>query len=70
MMLRLALIVTLAAALVLGDGPMPAAAAPQGTLTVAVATFGNERWLPNLTPGAEDVVLMGREFIVARPQDR
>jgi len=31
MMLRLALIVTLAAALVLGDGPMPAAAAPQGT---------------------------------------
>ena len=35
----------------------PAAAAPEGTLTVAVATFGNERWLPNLTPGAEDVVL-------------
>jgi peptide/nickel transport system substrate-binding protein len=30
---------------------------PEGTLTVAVATFGNERWLPNLYVGAEDVVL-------------
>ena len=37
--------------------PTPAAAAPEGTLTVAVATFGNERWLPNLYVGAEDVVL-------------
>src|ERR671924_2266735 len=35
----------------------PAAAKPEGTLTVAVATFGNERWLPNLYVGAEDVVL-------------
>src|SRR5881628_3003816 len=36
----------------------PAAAArPEGTLTVAVATFGNERWLPHLYVGAEDVVL-------------
>jgi len=36
----------------------PAAARqPEGTLTVAVATFGNERWLPQLYPGAEDVVL-------------
>src|SRR5687767_8355014 len=35
----------------------PAEAKPQGTLTVAVATFGNERWLPNLYVGAEDVVL-------------
>jgi peptide/nickel transport system substrate-binding protein len=34
-----------------------AAAAPEGTLTVAVATFGNERWLPNLYVGAEDVAL-------------
>src|SRR5262245_46540732 len=34
-----------------------AAARPEGTLTVAVATFGNERWLPNLYVGAEDVVL-------------
>src|SRR6266496_2329087 len=34
-----------------------AASRPEGTLTVAVATFGNERWLPHLTPGAEDVVL-------------
>src|SRR5262245_8593255 len=38
--------------------PTPGAAAkPEGTLTVAVATFGNERWLPNLYVGAEDVVL-------------
>ena len=33
------------------------AAKPEGTLTVAVATFGNERWLPHLYVGAEDVVL-------------
>ena len=33
------------------------AQAPSGTLTVAVATFGNERWLPHLYVGAEDVVL-------------
>ena len=32
-------------------------AKPEGTLTVAVATFGNERWLPHLYVGAEDVVL-------------
>src|SRR5438445_2228518 len=39
-------------------GLAPAAARqPEGTLTVAVATFGNERWLPQLYPGAEDVVL-------------
>src|SRR3989441_8183741 len=31
--------------------------APAGPLPVAVATFGNERWLPNLYVGAEDVVL-------------
>jgi peptide/nickel transport system substrate-binding protein len=30
---------------------------PTSTLTVAVATFGNERWLPHLYVGAEDVVL-------------
>jgi peptide/nickel transport system substrate-binding protein len=36
---------------------VPADAKPEGTLTVAVATFGNERWLPNLYVGAEDVVL-------------
>lgn len=36
---------------------MPVSAAPDGTLTVAVATFGNERWLPHLYVGAEDVVL-------------
>src|SRR5947199_7103621 len=33
------------------------AAKPEGTLTVAVATFGNERWLPHLYVGAEDIVL-------------
>src|SRR5438093_3478054 len=33
------------------------AAKPEGTLPVAVATFGNERWLPHLYVGAEDVVL-------------
>ena len=37
--------------------PAGVAAAPEGTLTVAVATFGNERWLPHLYVGAEDVVL-------------
>src|SRR3989442_3797517 len=44
-----------------GEGAKPApvgrADAPVGTLTVAVATFGNERWLPHLYVGAEDVVL-------------
>src|SRR5437773_7120960 len=28
--------------------PSSVAAKPEGTLTVAVATFGNERWLPHL----------------------
>lgn len=37
--------------------PSPTVAKPEGTLTVAVATFGNERWLPQLYVGAEDVVL-------------
>jgi hypothetical protein len=32
-----------------GTTPTPR---PEGTLTVAVATFGNERWLPHLYPGA------------------
>ncbi len=30
---------------------------PEGTLTVAVATFGNERWLPHSYVAAEDIVL-------------
>ena len=47
----------LAAAVVTAALGGPAHAAPEGTLTVAVATFGNERWLPNLYVGAEDVVL-------------
>src|SRR5262245_65602532 len=35
-----------------------ASAAPlEGTLTVAVATFGNERWLPHQYVAAEDIVL-------------
>src|SRR5216684_5545933 len=55
---RLSVIVLIATAL-LWALAMPAAEAarPEGTLTVAVATFGNERWLPNLYVGAEDVVL-------------
>jgi len=40
-----------------GQAPVGRADAPVGTLTVAVATFGNERWLPHLYVGAEDVVL-------------
>ena len=49
---------SLVTALLVAWAPPPAAAAkPEGTLTVAVATFGNERWLPNLYVGAEDVVL-------------
>src|SRR2546426_4122815 len=39
------------------DAPVGRSEAPAGTLTVAVATFGNERWLPHLYVGAEDVVL-------------
>ena len=39
------------------ETPVGRADAPVGTLTVAVATFGNERWLPHLYVGAEDVVL-------------
>jgi peptide/nickel transport system substrate-binding protein len=41
-----------AASVATGQAPRP-----EGTLTVAVATFGNERWLPHLYVGAEDVVL-------------
>ena len=55
---RLGVIVAIVTALLwvaaVGSGE---AARPEGTLTVAVATFGNERWLPQLYPGAEDVVL-------------
>jgi len=40
----------------LGVAPVPAAP-PEGTLTVAVATFGNERWLPHQYVAAEDIVL-------------
>ena len=39
-----------------GVAPAPAVP-PEGTLTVAVATFGNERWLPHRYVGAEDIVL-------------
>jgi peptide/nickel transport system substrate-binding protein len=52
---RLGLVVVLVTALVWGTPGE--AARPEGTLTVAVATFGNERWLPHLYVGAEDVVL-------------
>src|SRR5882762_6912844 len=48
----------IAAALLWTAALAPAEAAkPEGTLTVAVATFGNERWLPHLYVGAEDIVL-------------
>src|SRR5881296_120646 len=62
--LRVISILTLIVAAVLwaptaapGQAPAGRADAPVGTLTVAVATFGNERWLPHLYVGAEDVVL-------------
>src|SRR5919197_5096014 len=48
------IVVVLASTLGVG---LASAQPPEGTLTVAVATFGNERWLPHLYPGAEDVVL-------------
>src|SRR2546426_1825642 len=54
---RLSVIVSIAAVLLGGLAVAPAESKPEGTLTVAVATFGNERWLPDLYPGAEDVVL-------------
>jgi hypothetical protein len=51
-------IVSIVIALLWMPGSVPVEAAkPEGTLTVAVATFGNERWLPNLYVGAGDVVL-------------
>jgi peptide/nickel transport system substrate-binding protein len=53
---RFSLIALIVVALLLA-AVAPADAAPEGTLTVAVATFGNERWLPHLYVGAEDVVL-------------
>ena len=40
----------------LASGEATQAHQPQGTLTVAVATFGSERWLPHLYVGAEDLV--------------
>jgi peptide/nickel transport system substrate-binding protein len=55
---RLAILVSIVLVLLPAQASGPQAAArPEGTLTVAVATFGNERWLPNLYVGAEDVVL-------------
>ncbi len=52
--IALALLTALLAPLATPPGVL---AGPEGTLTVAIATFGNERWLPNLYVGAEDVVL-------------
>src|SRR5919106_147672 len=49
--------IALACVIALVTAPPDAMAKPEGTLTVAVATFGNERWLPHLYVGAEDVVL-------------
>jgi peptide/nickel transport system substrate-binding protein len=55
---RIGLIVVIVTALLgAADAATGQAPRPEGTLTVAVATFGNERWLPHLYVGAEDVVL-------------
>ena len=54
---QLAIITLLATALWVSAVATGEASRPEGTLTVAVATFGNERWLPHLYVGAEDVVL-------------
>jgi len=55
---RLGVVVFIVTALLWTVAVVPGQAAPpEGTLTVAVATFGNERWLPSLYVGAEDVVL-------------
>src|SRR5713226_10016055 len=54
---RLGVIASIATALLCALAVAPAVAKPEGTLTVAVATFGNERWLPHLYVGAEDIVL-------------
>ena len=51
------LVLVLAITSFFAAGAAPVAASPEGALTVAVATFGNERWLPHLYVGAEDVVL-------------
>jgi peptide/nickel transport system substrate-binding protein len=51
------LVLAIATVLACALGASPAQAKPDGTLTVAVATFGNERWLPHLYVGAEDIVL-------------
>jgi peptide/nickel transport system substrate-binding protein len=55
--LVISIVVALACAASAWAAPEGAKGGPEGTLTVAVATFGNERWLPNLYVGAEDVVL-------------
>jgi peptide/nickel transport system substrate-binding protein len=61
MMQRRWVVVSMCLALAFGVVPAwpaaPSPARPEGTLTVAVATFGNERWLPQLYVGAEDIVL-------------
>ena len=55
---RLGVVVSIVTALLWAAAVTPGEASrPEGTLTVAVATFGNERWLPPLYVGAEDVVL-------------
>jgi peptide/nickel transport system substrate-binding protein len=55
---RLSICVAILTAIVWVTAGSPGEAArPEGTLTVAVATFAGERWLPHLYPGAEDVVL-------------
>ena len=43
---RVFVIASIALVLACAVSAPPAQAKPEGTLTVAVATFGNERWLP------------------------
>ncbi len=58
MRLRLCIATLIVTAPLWAAAPAPGQASrPEGTLTVAVATFGTERWLPHLYPGAEDVIL-------------
>jgi peptide/nickel transport system substrate-binding protein len=54
---RVSIVLLLVTALLWAVLPSALTAKPEGTLTVAVATFAGERWLPQLYPGAEDVVL-------------
>ena len=57
MMQRFGVVTLIVVALLGAVAVAPAESKPEGMLTVAVATFAGERWLPQLYPGAEDIVL-------------